>query len=94
MYKQLKNMQAQVNLYHLRTHDGKEVDFLVELPNGYYAFEIKMTEKVRPNDARHLQSLNELLDKPLLHAFLLSNDYDTQHFDAKTTAINVAYFLS
>ncbi len=26
--------------------------------------------------------------------FLLSNDYDTQHFDDKTTAINVAYFLS
>ncbi|MCF8361122.1 MAG: ATP-binding protein [Prolixibacteraceae bacterium] len=94
MYKQLKNMQAPVNLYHLRTHDGKEVDFLVELPDGYYAFEIKMTEKVRAYDARHLQGLSEILDKPLLHSFLLSNDYDTQYFDDKTTALNVAYFLS
>ncbi|MBN2264024.1 MAG: ATP-binding protein [Prolixibacteraceae bacterium] len=93
MYKQLKNIQAPVNLFHLRTHDGKEIDLIVELQHGYYAIEIKMADKVRTYDARHLSGLSEILDKPLLHSFLLSNDYDTQHFDNKTTAIHVAYFL-
>lgn len=94
MYKQLKNIQAPVNMFHLRTHDGKEVDFLVEFPNGYYAFEIKMADKVREYDARHLKGLDDLLDKPLIHAFLLSNDCDTLYIDDKTTALHVAYFLS
>ncbi|HOO83343.1 MAG TPA: ATP-binding protein [Prolixibacteraceae bacterium] len=93
MYKQLKNIQAPVNFYHLRTHDGKEIDLIIELPNGYYAFEIKMTDKVRAYDARHFSGLSEILDKPLLHSFLISNDYDTTHFNNNTTAINVAYFL-
>jgi predicted AAA+ superfamily ATPase len=94
MYKQLKNIQVPFNSYHLRTRDGKEIDFLIELPHGYYAFEIKMTDKVRANDARHLSNLSETLDKPLIHSFLLSNDFDTYHFDNKTTALHVAYFLS
>ncbi|MBP5411844.1 MAG: ATP-binding protein [Bacteroidales bacterium] len=93
IYKQTKNLLKQASFYHLRTHDGMEVDLLVELPEGYFAFEIKMAEHVSATDARHLRNLQEFLDKPLLHSFLLSNDNQTHLFSDKITAVSAAYFL-
>ncbi|MBO7480934.1 MAG: ATP-binding protein [Bacteroidales bacterium] len=93
VYKQTKNLLKQASFYHLRTHDGMEVDLLVELPEGYFAFEIKMAEHVSATDARHLRNLQEFLDKPLLHSFLLSNDNQTHQFSDSITAVSAAYFL-
>lgn len=94
LYKQTKNILKQASFYHLRTHDGKEVDLLVEIPEGYYAFEIKMAEHVKSTDARHLRNLEEILDKPLLHSFLLSNDTETKQISDTITAVNVTMFLA
>lgn len=94
LYKQTKNTMKQASFYHLRTHDGKEIDLLVEIPEGYFAFEIKQTEHVKNTDARHLRNLSEMLDKPLLHSFLLSNDNETKRISDTITAVNVAMFLS
>ena len=77
----------------MRTHDGREVDLLIEFQDYYYAFEIKMAEKVSQTDARHLFNLEEFLDKPVKKAFLLSNDFRTQYFDEKTVALHAAMFL-
>lgn len=93
LYKQAKNILAEVSFHHLRTQDGKEVDLLVETQEGYYAFEVKMADRVSPIDARHLSGLEEILDKPLLHGFVLSNDNDTHHFSDKVTALHAALFL-
>ena len=94
IYKQAKNIGANVRCYHLRTQDGKEVDLLIETPEGYYAFEIKMTEKVTHTDARHLRNLQEILtDKPLLHSYLISNDTHTQTIQEGITAIHAGLFL-
>ncbi|MDR3342063.1 MAG: DUF4143 domain-containing protein [Treponema sp.] len=86
-------MQLDARLYHLRTQDGAEVDCLVELENGYIAFEIKMAEKIRPADAWHLRKLADILDKPLLHGFIISNDTETACIADDITAVNAAYFL-
>ncbi len=93
IYKQLKNMQADARFYHLRTYDGKEVDLLIELADGYLAFEIKMKDVADKQDARHLATLGEILDKQLIHSFLLTNDPETRQFGDGITALNVAYFL-
>ncbi len=93
MYKQAQNINSLATFYHLRTHDGKEVDLLVELPNGYYAFEIKMAEYVSKTDAKHFKNLEDILDKPLLHAFILSNSVKTEKITDKITAVNVVMFL-
>lgn len=93
LYKQAQNMLAEASFFHLRTHDGKEVDLLVELPDGYFAFEIKMAEHVAKTDARHLRNLQTILDKPILHSFLLSNDMETKDLGDRITAVNVAAFL-
>lgn len=93
IYKQAKNIFAEVSFHHLHTHDGKEVDLLVETQHGYYAFEIKMAERVSNIDARHLKGLDALLDKPILHSFILSNDTETHHISDNITAVHAAMFL-
>ena len=93
LFKQAQNVFSDASFYHLRTHDGKEVDLLVELQDGYFAFEIKMAEHVAKTDARHLRGLDTILDKPIIHAFVLSNDMEVKSFDENISAVNVAAFL-
>jgi predicted AAA+ superfamily ATPase len=93
IYKQAKNVFAEVSFYHLRTQDGREIDLLVETQNGYYAFEIKMADRAFAIDARHLINIETILDKPLLHGFVLSNDTETHYFTDNITAVNIAMFL-
>ena len=93
IYKQVKAVDKTAQFSFLRTHDGKEVDLLVEFQDYYYAFEIKMSNKVSRTDARHLFHLDEFLDKPVKKAFLLSNDVETKVFDNQVVAIHAAMFL-
>ncbi len=93
IYKQARIIQKPVTFFHLRTHDGRETDLLLELPEGYLAFEVKMTESVRENDARHLFDVEEILDKPLLHSFLISQDNQVKQFRNNVTALHAAHFL-
>jgi predicted AAA+ superfamily ATPase len=93
IYKQTRTLQNSANFYHLRTHDGKEVDLIIELPEGYLAFEIKMKDIVGKQDAKHLINLTEMLDKPLIKAFVISNDPQTRYFSDQIIALNAAYFL-
>ena len=70
-----------------------EVDLLVEMQDGFYAFEVKQSEHVTRNDARHLLKLPAILNKPVIHSFILSNDVQTQHFGENITAVSAQYFL-
>jgi predicted AAA+ superfamily ATPase len=93
IYKQVKTIHAAGQFYHLRTNDGFEVDLLIERPEGYIAFEIKMAEKIRPSDAAPLMKVEAFLDKPLLHGFLLSRDTQAYQFGEKVTAVHASYLL-
>ena len=93
IYKQIQTIHIQVQLYHLRTHDGKEVDLLIEMPDYYYAVEIKMTDKVTKSDAKHLLGLENILNKPIKKAFILSNDRETKYFGENIVALNATMFL-
>jgi len=93
IHKQIATISAQVQTYHLRTYDGKEVDLLIEMPDHYLAFEIKKSNRVTSYDARNMLGLEDVLNKPLKKAFLLSNDRDTKVFDDKIIAINTTLFL-
>lgn len=94
IFKQIKQIDSRARFYHLRTADGREVDLIVEVESGYYAFEVKLTDHVSKTDARHLKDLGDILnDKPLLHSFVLSNDVQTQDLGNGITAVHAAYFL-
>jgi predicted AAA+ superfamily ATPase len=77
----------------LRTQDGREVDLLLESEDGFIAIEIKATENANRSDAKHLFELQEILNKPLLHGFVLSNDVRTQHFWGKIKIVQTMIIL-
>lgn len=93
IYKQAKNIQSDASFHHLRTQDGREVDLLVEMNDGYYAIEIKMAENVVESDARHLKKLGDILDKPLKSSFVISNDPMTKKLGDGITAVNATMLL-
>ena len=93
LYKQIRNADLRAELHHLRTHDGREVDLLVELEGGFVAFEIKQSERVSDRDGRHLRGLEALLDKPLLGAFVLSQDRQVRELAGGILALPVAWAL-
>ena len=93
IYKQTRYIDFRGEFYHLRTFDGREIDLLIEMENGYIAIEVKLTNRVNQSDARHLTGLDEILDKPLLHSFILSNDQKIREIAPNVTAIPAAMFL-
>ena len=74
IYKQCRNAQLPVELYHLRTADRRAVDLLIEREDGFIAVEVKQTARISSADFRHLRGLEDLLDKPLLLGLVVSND--------------------
>ena len=91
--KQICSDKIDVNLFHLRTSDGREVDLLLELENGFVPIEIKQTPHVSKKDARHLLNLDSILNKPVLHSFILSMDHEIKKFGDAITAVPVVWFL-
>jgi predicted AAA+ superfamily ATPase len=94
IYKQIKTYQLPLTCYHLRTQDGREIDLLLEAEDYYIAIEIKMTEHVNQTDARHLRDLQDVLNKPVKQAFILSNDVQVHCYNENITAMHAAAFLS
>ncbi len=76
--KQVRCAGLPLRAHHLRTHDGREVDLLLESDAGFFAIEVKRSRHVSNADARHLLGLEALLPKPVLGALLLSHDRDAR----------------
>ena len=94
IYKQIKSINLDVSFYHLRTFEGREVDLLLETEYGYIAIEIKMSETVRSVDANHLKNLEEILDKPILHRFVISNDLNSRELGEGIIALPAVQFFT
>jgi len=94
IYKQAKVLGEDSSFYHLRTHDGAEVDLLIELEKGFIAIEVKMARKISNQDARHLYQLEHVLDKPVIQGFVLSNDTVIKDLGKNILALPAAMFLT
>jgi len=94
IHKQIRNLNLPLSMYHLRTVDGRETDLILETEKGYIAIEIKMSENVVYQDARHLRGLKEILDKPVLKSFVLSNDDKIRELGENILALPSALFLT
>lgn len=93
IHKQITSKRIDADLYHLRTVDGREVDLLIELDQGFIPIEIKQSEHVSENDSRHLRDLESILDKPVIHSFILSKDSEIKKFSENITALPAVWFL-
>ncbi|HXV60120.1 MAG TPA: ATP-binding protein [Vicinamibacteria bacterium] len=93
VYKQVRTARIATDAYHLRTYDDREVDLLLELEHGFVAFEIKKTRRIARADLRSFHELDEILDKPLLAGFALSQDRDVRFIEDRILALPVAWAL-
>ncbi|OZA60665.1 MAG: hypothetical protein B7X75_03270, partial [Sphingobacteriales bacterium 39-40-5] len=70
--KQLNNSKINTGLYHFRTSDGKEVDFILEKPDGsVFAIEVKKSESLSMNDFKGIQVFAELTGKDFIGGIVL-----------------------
>jgi predicted AAA+ superfamily ATPase len=90
LYKQVKIIGKPLSFYHLQSHDGREIDLLLEFETHYAAIEIKMSRNISKTDARNFQDLGTILDKPLKQCIILSNDPKIQILNHNTMAIPAA----
>jgi predicted AAA+ superfamily ATPase len=91
--KQAENSGLSFDAWHIRTHDGREVDLLLELDGGYIAVEIKSAASASRVDARHLSGLDEMLDKPLLAGFVLSMDGEVKNLSERIIGAHASWLL-
>jgi predicted AAA+ superfamily ATPase len=93
IYKQIKSFALPFTCYHFRTHDGREVDLLLETAEYFIAVEVKSAEHIDRRDLRNLKGLQDFLNKPLRRSFVLSKDREVHQFNGNITAMHAAAFL-
>ena len=80
--KQVSWLDEQVTTGHWRTHDGDEVDFVIEFDDGrVLAFEIKANERVSGTDFKGLRKLREALGDRLIAGIALSTGLRSYTFE-------------
>lgn len=92
--KQVRTAGLDVEPFHLRTLDGREVDLLLALEDGYVAFEVKLSPTAAGPDARHLRGLSEILDREVLGSFVVHRGHALRDLDDGILGIPAAWLLS
>ncbi len=67
----ISTLQSDWNIYHVRTFDGLEVDFLLVNGNKAIAIEVKNSDRVHQQDARHLKHLESVTGIPHILKFVI-----------------------
>jgi predicted AAA+ superfamily ATPase len=71
--KQVSWLDEQVSTGHWRTHDGDEVDYVIEFDDGQVlAFEVKANERVTGTDLKGLRALRDVLGDRFIAGVALS----------------------
>lgn len=86
LWKRLEYLGAGT-LYHLRTKDGAEVDFIVAREGRLTPVEVKWTEKPTLSDARHLLTFLREHSRAAKHAYLICRCRAPLQLHEKVTAL-------
>ncbi|MCE2972354.1 MAG: ATP-binding protein [Sediminibacterium sp.] len=88
LIKQLSYAPPGNQLYHFRTSDGKEVDFVIEKANGeVFAIEVKSTSLINESDFKGIRELASLAGKDFIGGIVLYNGKEVLPFDKELWAI-------
>ena len=74
-------------LYHLRTKDGAEIDFIIERGGRLTPIEVKWSEKPRVQDARHLLTFMDEHPEVARQAYIVCRCPRPMHLHEKVTAL-------
>ena len=80
--KQISWLDERVTVGHWRTHDGDEVDFIIEFDDGaVLAFEVKAKERISGADFKGLRKLREALGDRLIAGVALNTGVRSYTFE-------------
>ncbi|ODS34848.1 MAG: hypothetical protein SCARUB_00109 [Candidatus Scalindua rubra] len=89
----ISTLQPDWNLYHLRTFDGLEVDFLLVKDNKALAIEVKISDRVHPQDAKHLKHLESVTRIPHILKFVIYEGKEIQELQKGIWGIPAIIFF-
>jgi predicted AAA+ superfamily ATPase len=88
LIKQLSFTDLRATLFHFRTSDGKEVDFVLEQPNGHLAgIEVKAADRVQASDFKGLLELQQQTGDDFRCGVVLYQGTETVAFGEKLWAV-------
>lgn len=86
--KQLSNGDTKAELYHFRTSDGKEVDFILEKPDGsVFAIEVKRSESVNIADFKGIIEFASLTKNDFIGGVVLYSGKEAVPFGKNIWAV-------
>ena len=95
LLKQLSSSSGMTQLYHFRTSDNKEVDFVLEQPDGKLAgVEVKARDAVTASDFKGLEALRKQIGSDFVCGVVLYRSNKIIPFGDKMWAVPVAAMWS
>ena len=92
LQKHLEYLQKSYQIYHYRTSDKKEIDFLIEIENIYLAIEVKQSSSVKKDDFKHIIDFQNRYEKECLGIVFYNGDM-IMEFSENLIAIPFGFFL-
>ncbi|MDX9796373.1 MAG: DUF4143 domain-containing protein [Arcobacteraceae bacterium] len=92
LQKHLAYLQKDSQMFHYRTNDKKECDFIIEVDNQILALEVKQSSSVKKDDFKHIIELQNKLDKKCLGVVFYNGDMVIEFAD-DLVAIPLGIFL-
>ncbi|MBP9489969.1 MAG: ATP-binding protein [Aliarcobacter sp.] len=92
LQKHLSYLQKSSQMFHYRTNDKKEIDFIIEINNEILAIEIKQSSSVKKDDFKHIIDLQNKIDKKCLGIVFYNGDMVVE-FSDDLLAIPFGVFL-
>jgi hypothetical protein len=87
LYKYIKTLQHQAELYFYRTRSGLELDIIIQLPHGIIGVEIKSRNQVYPKDVSSLKEIQKHAKKDWLGGLLIYNGEEIKQLGSQLWAV-------
>ena len=68
-------------IFHYRTNDKKEIDFIIEVGDELLAIEVKQSSSVKKEDFKHIIDLQNRYDKKCLGVLFYNGDMVVEFSD-------------
>ena len=92
LQKHLSYLQKPAQIFHYRTNDKKEIDFIIEVDNELLAIEVKQSSSIKKDDFKHIIDLQNRYDKRCLGIVFYNGDMVVE-FSDDLVAIPFGIFL-
>jgi len=83
--------QQSCQLYHYRTHDKQEIDFVLVAPDQTIAIEVKSSSQVQMSDFKHILQFQAAHKNPVLGVVFYMGD-QVLWFDEHCVAVPLGFF--